>query len=136
ARERFRDYDFVDYRVLDLEHELPAEEFGWGSFDLVVAADVVHATADVKRSLLRLHDVLAPGGALLLLEAAPDTPWLDLTFGLTAGWWAARDLRLRPDGPLLSAQAWQDLLVSVGFDDVAAFGDPDHCGAGSQTLLL
>ncbi|MBO0881199.1 MAG: class I SAM-dependent methyltransferase, partial [Mycobacterium sp.] len=30
ARERFRDYDFVDYRVLDLEHELPAEEFGWG----------------------------------------------------------------------------------------------------------
>jgi acyl transferase domain-containing protein/NADPH:quinone reductase-like Zn-dependent oxidoreductase/NAD(P)-dependent dehydrogenase (short-subunit alcohol dehydrogenase family)/SAM-dependent methyltransferase len=136
ARERFRDYDFVDYRVLDLEHELPAEEFGWGSFDLIVAADVVHATADVKRSLLRLHDVLAPGGALLLLEAAPDTPWLDLTFGLTAGWWAARDLRLRPDGPLLSAQAWQDLLVSVGFDHVAAFGDPDHSGSGSQTLLL
>jgi acyl transferase domain-containing protein/NADPH:quinone reductase-like Zn-dependent oxidoreductase/NAD(P)-dependent dehydrogenase (short-subunit alcohol dehydrogenase family)/SAM-dependent methyltransferase len=136
ARDRFRDYDFVDYRVLDLEHELPAEEFGCGSFDLVVAADVVHATADVKRSLLRLYDVLAPGGALLLLEAAPNTAWLDLTFGLTAGWWAGRDLRLRPDGPLLSAQAWQSLLGSVGFDDVAAFGDPDHSGAGSQTVLL
>ncbi|OMC10571.1 type I polyketide synthase [Mycobacterium sp. SP-6446] len=136
ARERFRDYDFVDYRVLDLEHELPAEEFGPGSFDLVVAADVVHATADVKNSLLRLHDVLAPGGALLLLEAAPDTPWLDLTFGLTAGWWAARDLRLRPDGPLLSVPVWQELLRSVGFDEVAAFGDPDHSGGGSQTVLL
>ncbi|MGE2817967.1 SDR family NAD(P)-dependent oxidoreductase [Mycobacterium heidelbergense] len=136
AQERFRDYDFVEYRVLDLEHELPVEEFGWGCFDLVVAADVVHATADVKRSLLRLHDVLAPGGALLLLEAAPDSPWLDLTFGLTAGWWAARDVRLRPDGPLLCAQAWQDLLYSVGFDSVATFSDPDHCGAGSQALLL
>ncbi|MHA7650918.1 SDR family NAD(P)-dependent oxidoreductase [Mycobacterium sp. ML4] len=136
ARERFRDYDFVDYRVLDLEHDVPAEEFAPGSFDLVIAADVVHATTDVKRTLARLHTLLAPGGALVLVEAAPDTPWLDLTFGLTAGWWCAGDLDLRPEGPLLEPRTWRETLRSVGFDDVAAVGDPHHCGAGSQTLLM
>ncbi|WP_205873317.1 type I polyketide synthase [Mycobacterium camsae] len=136
ARERFRDYDFIDYRVLDLEDELPAEAFPPGSFDLVVAADVVHATTDLRSTLARLHRVLAPGGALLLIEAAPDTAWLDLTFGLTAGWWTASDLHVRPDGPLLDPDAWQELLRDNGFRDVAAFGDPDHAGPGSQTLLL
>lgn len=136
ARERFGDYDFVDYQVLDLEDDLAATEFGSGSFDVVVAADVVHATSDVKKALSGLHHLLAPGGALLLLEAAPGTAWLDLTFGLTAGWWAASDLHLRPDGPLLPAQTWQDLLHAAGFDDIATFADPDHRGAGSQTLLL
>ncbi|MEU7768671.1 methyltransferase [Nocardia sp. NPDC049190] len=136
ARERFWDYDFVDYRVLDLVHDLQTQDFASGSFDVVVASDVVHATADAKKSLLYLQEMLAPGGLLLLIEAAPDTPWLDLTFGLTAGWWSFRDLRLRPDGPLLSAQEWQDLLRSLDFDDVAALGDPDHLGSGSQSILL
>ncbi|MFQ6396367.1 SDR family NAD(P)-dependent oxidoreductase [Nocardia sp. KC 131] len=136
ARKRFTDYEFVDYRVLDLEIDLQNQDFVPGSFDVVVAADVVHATADTKKTLLYLQEMLAPGGLLLLIEAAPDTPWLDLTFGLTAGWWSFRDLRLRPDGPLLSPEQWQDLLRSLDFDDVAALGDPGHVGPGSQSLLL
>lgn len=136
ARDRFRDYHFVDYRVLDLENEVTVQEFRAHSFDLVVAADVVHATTDVRRTLRVLHGMLAPGGALLLLEAVPGSAWLDLTFGLTAGWRAARDVQLRPDGPLLSARMWRDVLREAGFDDVATFDDPKHPGAGSQSLLL
>ncbi|MGO4614967.1 SDR family NAD(P)-dependent oxidoreductase [Nocardia sp. 2YAB30] len=136
ARERFRDYAFLDYRVLDLEHDLQSQNFAPGSFDVVVAADVVHATADAEKTLRYLQEMLSPCGLLLLIEAAPDSPWLDLTFGLTAGWWSFRDLRLRPDGPLLSAQEWQDLLRSVGFDDVATLGDPGHSDSGSQSVLL
>ncbi|WP_459546025.1 SDR family NAD(P)-dependent oxidoreductase [Nocardia sp. X0981] len=136
ARDRFRDFEFVDYRVLDLEHDLIAQDIPAGTFDLVVASDVVHATADVKKTLLYLQEALAPGGALVLVEAAPDNPWLDLTFGLTDGWWSFRDQRVRPHTPLLSAQGWSELLRSVDYDDVAAFGDPIHSGGGSQTLLV
>ncbi|WP_433713389.1 SDR family NAD(P)-dependent oxidoreductase [Nocardia sp. CA-084685] len=136
ARERFRAYGFVDYRVLDLEQDLLAQDIDSAAFDLVVASDVVHATADAKKTLLYLQDALAPGGVLMLLEAAPENPWLDLTFGLTEGWWSFRDQRLRPQTPLLSAHDWSELLRSLDFDDVAAFGDPAHPGAGSQSLIL
>ncbi|OQS16292.1 hypothetical protein B0T36_05880 [Nocardia donostiensis] len=136
ARDRFRAFDFVEYRALDLEHDLISQDIAPGTFDLIVASDVVHATADVKKTLLFLQEALAPGGALLLVEAAPDNPWLDLTFGLTEGWWSFRDQRVRPQTPLLTAQSWLELLRSVDYDDVAALGDPAHPGPGSQAVLL
>lgn len=136
ARERFQGYGFVEYRTLDLEGDLAAQGIEPGSFDLVLAADVLHATSDLRRTLLDLQDVLAPGGVLALIEAEPGNPWLDLTFGLTDGWWAFRDLRLRPHGPLLSSAQWQDLLRAGGYAEVAALGEPGHEGGGGQTVVF
>lgn len=136
ARERFAGHDFVDYRVLDIEHDPAAQGIDAATFDLVVASDVVHATADAKKTLLFLQDMLAPGGMLMLLEATPGNPWLDLTFGLTEGWWSFRDQRLRPQTPLLAAAGWEELLRSLDFDDVVALGDPAHRGAGSQSVIV
>ncbi|MEV0043039.1 SDR family NAD(P)-dependent oxidoreductase [Nocardia rhamnosiphila] len=136
ARERFAGYEFVDYRVLDIEHDPAAQGIAPATFDLVVASDVVHATADAKKTLLYLQDMLAPGGLLMLLEAMPDNPWLDLTFGLTEGWWSFRDQRLRPRTPLLPAQDWEKLLRALDFDDVVVLGDPAHTGAGSQSVIM
>ncbi|MEV3963411.1 SDR family NAD(P)-dependent oxidoreductase [Nocardia sp. NPDC050193] len=136
ARDRFTEYEFVDYRVLDIEHDPAAQGIEPATFDLVVASDVVHATADAKKTLLYLQDMLTPGGMLMLLEATPGNPWLDLTFGLTEGWWSFRDQRLRPQTPLLPASGWEELLRSLEFDEVIAVGDPAHPGAGSQSMIV
>ena len=59
------------------------------SFDLVLAANVLHATADIGAALDHTLRTLAKDGRLLLLEAAPsgDPPssWIDLVLGLTRG---------------------------------------------------
>ncbi|MGW0003079.1 SDR family NAD(P)-dependent oxidoreductase [Nocardia grenadensis] len=136
ARERFAGHDFVDYRVLDIEHDPAAQGIDPATFDLVVASDVVHATADAKKTLLYLQDMPAPGGMLMLLEATPGNPWLDLTFGLTEGWWSFRDQQLRPQTPLLAAADWEELLRSLDFDEVVVLGDPAHTGAGSQSVIV
>ncbi|WP_165956513.1 type I polyketide synthase [Kribbella antibiotica] len=136
ARERFRDYDFIKYHTYDLERSPQEQGIAAGSFDLVLASDAVHAVSDLKKTLLDLQEVLAPGGVLALVEAEPGSPWGDLTFGLTEGWWAFRDVQLRREGPLLSASEWGNLLRSVGYDDVVAIGDPEHSGTGAQTVLL
>ncbi|MFB9905996.1 SDR family NAD(P)-dependent oxidoreductase [Allokutzneria oryzae] len=136
ATERFADYGFVTARTLDLERDLEEQGIKPGSFDIVLASDVVHATSDLKRTLFHLQDALAPGGVLGLIEAMPGNRQLDLTFGLTTGWWAFRDLALRKDGPLLDADAWQEVLRSSGYTDVVAIGDPGHTGAGAQAVLL
>jgi acyl transferase domain-containing protein/NADPH:quinone reductase-like Zn-dependent oxidoreductase/NAD(P)-dependent dehydrogenase (short-subunit alcohol dehydrogenase family)/aryl carrier-like protein len=136
AREKFGEHGFVEYRSLDLEKDLHAQGFVEGSFDLVLASDVLHATTDLKKTLLQVQGLLAPGGMLALIEAMPDNRWLELTFGLTDGWWHFRDLRLRKDGPLLAARAWEKLLHDVGYDEVEVLSDPDHEGAGAQAVLL
>ncbi|MEO1298386.1 MAG: SDR family NAD(P)-dependent oxidoreductase, partial [Cyanobacteria bacterium J06636_16] len=114
ARERFQAYPFVRYELLDIERS-PVEQGFQQSFDLVIAANVLHATTDLQQTLTHVYELLAPGGELILLEGTQPLRWLDVIFGLTEGWWRFTDLALRPDYPLLSVSQWQHLLQQNGF---------------------
>jgi acyl transferase domain-containing protein/SAM-dependent methyltransferase len=138
ARERWaREYPFVRFEVLDLERSPDPGRFPPGSFDVIVASNVVHATAELRATLGRLFGLLAPGGLLAMLEVTAPQRWFDLTVGLTEGWWAFRDADLRADYPTLSRESWLALLSSCGFD--AAVTAPSAAGAGvlgRQALFL
>lgn len=79
-----------------------------GRFDIVIAANVLHATPDLQQTLRNVLVLLKPGGMMLLIELEQQHPWLDLIFGQTEGWWAYRDWR--QVGPLLTVSEWQDVL--------------------------
>ncbi|TSC24492.1 type I polyketide synthase [Corallococcus sp. Z5C101001] len=120
AKAQLQEWAFVDYRVLDIEREPAAQGFEPHRHDLIVAANVLHATSDLQRTLEHLRRLLAPGGLLVLLEGTAPVRWLDLTFGLTPGWWRFTDVELRPDHPLLATHRWESLLRQSGFPDVAS----------------
>ena len=95
ARKRFADAPFIDYQVFDLEVDPERQQIPAGHFDLVLGADVVHATADLRVALRNLRRCLAPGGLLVLLELAkPDFVRDDVTFGLLKGYSRFRDTDL------------------------------------------
>jgi acyl transferase domain-containing protein/acyl carrier protein/protein-L-isoaspartate O-methyltransferase len=119
AKEKFAKYPFVNYATLDIE-KTPVEAH---RFDIVIAANVLHATADLNQALTNVKRLLAPEGLLVLLEATKKQRWLDLIFGLMDGWWRFEDTELRPDHPLLSPQQWTGLLESKGFREATAIGD-------------
>ena len=54
---------------------------------------MIHATADLARTLGHVRPLLAPGGLLVMLEVTAPQRWFDLTVGLTDGWWAFTDTR-------------------------------------------
>lgn len=124
ARDKFATHGFMRFQTLDLEQTAEAQGLSDQRFDLILAANVVHATADLRRTLARLRGLLAPGGTLLMLEVAGYERWIDITFGLTDGWWRFTDRELRRDYPLLSRAAWLDLLRDCGFE-AAPIGAPD-----------
>lgn len=126
AKEKFRDYAFVDYMVLDIEQSLKDQGLQLGDFDLVVASNVLHATRDLTVTLENTRRLLAPGGALVLLEGTGRRRWIDLIFGLLEGWWRFSDHALRADHPLLTTDQWRPVLEQVGFEsDVAVVSHPD-----------
>ncbi|KQU73850.1 MULTISPECIES: type I polyketide synthase [unclassified Rhizobacter] len=118
ARERFGLHPFMRFQPLDLEGSL-ATQLAGQHFDIVIAANVIHATADLGRTLGQVRQVLAPGGTLLMLEVAGMERWIDITFGLTDGWWRFTDTALRPAYPLLSRERWLALLGELGFEAAA-----------------
>ena len=122
AARSFADYPFVRRAVLDIERDPLDQGFKAGQYDVIVAANVLHATANLPQALNHIRGVLAPGGLLFLIEGVARERWVDLTFGLTEGWWRFSD-PLRTDYPLISRDAWRDLLQARGFVDVAEIPD-------------
>ena len=128
ARGRFAAERFA---ALDIERAPDEQGIPAAAFDLVVAANVLHATVDLGATIDNALRTLAPQGRLLLLETArpghDEVPagWIDLVFGLTEGWWRFADTALRSDYPLLRREGWAELLEARGME-VEALSLPGH----------
>ena len=107
--------------LFDVERPLSEQSLQAGSYDLVIAANVLHATADIERTLATVREALAPGGLLLLNETSQATLFTHVTFGLLDGWWRFADAQRRiPGTPSLTAGNWQKAAEAVGLEWVAA----------------
>ncbi|MFJ9363729.1 SDR family NAD(P)-dependent oxidoreductase [Nocardia sp. NPDC101769] len=131
ARQRFTEFDFVDYRILDIEHDIAEQGFDSHYYDIVVAANVLHATENLRATLGNVEQLLTSGGLMLVVEETNPPHWVDLTFGMTDGWWRFADRDLRPSYPLLSEANWREFLPTAGFVCVQIFSDmtsPEQTG--------
>lgn len=137
AREKFSAFPFVEYRILDTSRDPAAQGLEGRQFDLIIAANVLHATPSIRESLANVQRLLAPGGLLALLEATRPQRFGDLTVGLTDGWWAFSDYDLRPDYALLTQVRWQQVLEESGFTEVTFFpGEGEPLLFDQQALIL
>jgi len=134
AREQFAAHDFVRYRQLDIEVAPGEQGFDTHRYDLVIAANVLHATRDPARALAHARALLAPGGVLVLWEATRPTRWLDLTFGLTGGWWRATGGE--PGYPLMSRERWVAMLAEAGFAVTTCASEPSASQATGHLVLV
>jgi acyl transferase domain-containing protein/SAM-dependent methyltransferase len=127
AQSKFGDLPFVRFAKFDLEQDPGTQGFAPHSFDLIVAANAVHASRNLRQALERIRSLLAPGGTLLLVEATEHLAWFDISTGLIEGWQHFDD-DLRDDNPLLPPPTWLRALRDARFDEVGAW-PPDGSSA-------
>jgi acyl transferase domain-containing protein/SAM-dependent methyltransferase len=120
AERHFESFPFVQFGVLNIEAPPQDQGYGLHAFDLVIAANVLHATKSLTETLDHTRSLLAPGGTLLLYEVTDPPAWFDVSIGLIEGWQRFDD-GLRDNGPLLSADRWRSILQARGFEDVTVF---------------
>jgi len=136
ARERFREYPFLRTELLNISKPPSDQGFEPASFDLLVAANVLHATPRLHDTLANVRAFLKPDGWLMMLEGANPPLWGDMVFTLIDGWWDFEDKELRPDYPLMRPDRWCRVLEDTGFDDVACLNDTALKDESSNTLYL
>ncbi|KAK5999184.1 Highly reducing polyketide synthase alt5 [Cladobotryum mycophilum] len=107
----------MDFKTLDIEQDPIGQGFQPESFDLIVAANVLHATSKMRRTLAHVKKLLRPGGKLLLLELTLDHTAASLIMGSLPGWWLGEDDG-RKGGPLLGVDQWDKLLRATGFTGI------------------
>ena len=143
----------VTFQKLDIEKDPLEQNFEPGSFDVIVAAQVLHATARISRTLHHVRKLLKPRGRLVLVEITSAQAQL-FPFATLPGWWLSepedelrvvRDLfhvtkpeddftgkeEYRADGPLLTKVQWDRMLKQSGFSGVDCSLD-DYPGAPVQ----
>jgi acyl transferase domain-containing protein/acyl carrier protein/SAM-dependent methyltransferase len=118
ARKRFAEYGFLAVEHFDTEQPPEVQGFARNGFDIVIAANVLHATRDIAATLDQVRALCRPGGVLLVNEATARQDFNTLTFGLTPGWWLFEDDAQRlPHAPLLDASSWVAAFTAHGFSE-------------------
>jgi ubiquinone/menaquinone biosynthesis C-methylase UbiE len=115
GQNKFSQYRALRTTLLDVDRDPLLQGLNAESFDLVLAANVIHATPDIRRSVGHLRRVLRPGGYLILIETVAPSRVADCTVGLFDGWWCSRDTALRDGYPVISMWQWEELLRDEGF---------------------
>ncbi|KAI1453481.1 hypothetical protein F4805DRAFT_478404 [Annulohypoxylon moriforme] len=105
----------LHFKTLDLELEPEKQGFERGSYDLVIAGLVLHATSNLAATFGRIRELLKPGGYLAFQEViTPDSACANATFGSLEGWWLATEDE-RKHTPLLNEEGWHKQLLNAGF---------------------
>ncbi|KAL7899822.1 citrinin polyketide synthase [Trichoderma sp. SZMC 28014] len=113
ARKRFKQYPFVEFKVVNMESAPEASLIN--TQHIVLANACVHATRSLPISLHNIRQILRPDGLLMLLEETEQLPWVDFVFGLLEGWWLFEDGRTHAQ---VSAGHWERVLRGAGFGHV------------------
>jgi len=119
AADKFSDFTHkMIFKPLDIEREVAPQGFTEESYDIIVAAYVLHATRNLQKTMEHARSLLKPGGFLVLLEVtAPDILRLNFLMGGLPGWWLGLHDG-RGQYPGVSVLDWDTLLLNTGFSGV------------------
>ncbi|NRS49275.1 SDR family NAD(P)-dependent oxidoreductase [Brevibacillus sp. HB2.2] len=111
---------YLTYQIFNVEAPFAEQGVQEGYYDLVIAANVLHATKDIRKTLRHTKAFLRENGLVLLNEISSNSLFLHLTFGLLEGWWLSEDTDVRiPGSPALTPACWQTVLESEGFHKIS-----------------
>ncbi|KAI1858549.1 uncharacterized protein JN550_012596 [Neoarthrinium moseri] len=136
GEERFSNYGGMTFGTFDMEQS--GESQGYQQdWDIVVASNVIHATSDIRGTLVNIRNVLKPGGRMLLLELTQSQLSAGLVLGTFSDFWKADNDPSYPryDGPFLSKSLWQQVLPAAGFSGLDFYLD-DYAGDNVSATVI
>ncbi|OQD61269.1 hypothetical protein PENPOL_c017G01328 [Penicillium polonicum] len=132
--EVFADYkDRMVFKTFDCGQDPTTQGYTEGSYDVVVASLVIHATPDLELTMKHIRKLVKPGGFLVVADGSNNGQphgTGGFIFGPLPGWWLGVDSG-RPLSPFVSTAEWDRLLRLSGFagiDSTAPKGFEDVIG--------
>ncbi|KAI1291193.1 acyl transferase domain-containing protein [Xylaria venustula] len=115
VQEKFQGVKNLDFEVLDIGADLESQGFGEKEYDLIIATNVIHGTADVTASLENVRQLLSPDGRIFLQELDPTCRWAHFVLSLDAGFMPNTSGTPLGGIPYRTMDEWKIHLTSAGF---------------------
>jgi acyl transferase domain-containing protein/aryl carrier-like protein/SAM-dependent methyltransferase len=128
-------HPYLTTRLFDVSQPIAGQGIAPDRYDVVIAANVLHATKHIRQTLRNAKAPLRKHGLILLNEITGTPLAVHLTFGLLEGWWLYDDPALRlPGNPGLAPQTWRRLLEEEGWRAVWFPAEVAH-DLGQQVIV-
>ncbi|KAI5456752.1 KR domain-containing protein [Mariannaea sp. PMI_226] len=140
AKERFKNYANMTFQTLDITKDPTEQGFEAESFDVILAANVLHATPSLTNTLENVRKLLRPDGILCMEELCSNLNAINFIVGVFPGWWLG-EADGRADQPYVSPEIWNKHLQEAGFESFQSVhidGSPQykHCAVGITKPLV
>ena len=132
ARNFLSDYRDVHYSTLDIQQD-PLENGYEPVYDVILACEAIHATANMDQTLAHCRSLLKPGGKLVLVETIRMRVLLGLLFGTLTGYWQSDG---RTEGPFMNLQTWERRLRANGFSGPDLVLDDYHAPHDTTSVIV
>ncbi len=125
---------YLETTLFNIEESPKKQGIPLGSFDVVIGANVVHATPNISKTIHNIKGVLKESGKLILNELVQKDFFFTLTFGMLESWWNYNDDDIRVKGsPCLTNQKWKTVLSETGFKKIQSY--PEEKGLTQQLII-
>lgn len=137
AKNKYKEIDFVEYRILDINKDYISQGFLDNEFDVIICANVLHNSINIEENLYKINRLLKSDGCLIIIEATKESYSLVTSLELKGGFGTFTDHRKNSNDIFTSYDKWIDLITMSGFKNL--FSVPDQkkkiseCG---QTLFI
>jgi pyochelin synthetase len=141
AQQRFRDYPWVRYGLFDMNGNYRAQGLEPNSFDVIVAAQVLHNAPHMSQMLDRLRELLTPGGWLIFTEGTTQDRYelmtsMEFMVRTSGDGNEFSDHRHDLDHVFLSSDEWRELLAEAGSEQVICLpGEEDPAAPLGQRMF-
>ncbi|HEX2999576.1 MAG TPA: SDR family NAD(P)-dependent oxidoreductase, partial [Armatimonadota bacterium] len=126
---------YLKAQLFNVTQPLASQGIAAGGYDIAIAANVLHATPNIRETLRNAKATLKTNGVLIVNEISGNSLFAHLSFGLLKGWWLYEDAHLRiPGCPGMDPATWKAVLESEGFHSVSFPAEAAH-GLGSQIIV-
>ncbi|KAL8707779.1 MAG: hypothetical protein Q9220_007231 [cf. Caloplaca sp. 1 TL-2023] len=109
--------DRLSYQILNIEEDPAGQGYELGSYDVVIASSVLHATANMLSTMRNVRKLLRPGGKAVIGEITIPMLANTLIFGTLPGWWLGEESE-RQEDPQLTEAGWERVLKQAGFSGI------------------
>ena len=77
----------MTFKKLNIEEDPSSQGFELGTYDVIVAANVLHVSRSMDRTLANVKSLLKPGGVLVIEEITHMLMRFPMIVGCLPGWW-------------------------------------------------
>lgn len=136
AKERYKGYDFVDYKKYDINEHPSNQDMQLHSYDLIIGANVFHDAYNINQTVGDMQLLLKDYGKLMIIEVTVNTAIQMITAGFAEGLTTYKDNRVETDLPAYSEPMWIKTLEENNYTKPILYPFDMEARANLQTTLF